>query len=199
MKRFVFTVFWTLTLMSFTGCSNESENVMQNSQEANLTLTAPNGEIIAKDIPSLRNETTIIIAKQFGDDFNFTITDIEYIPVGNGYLALVSYELEDGRRSNYAKTNSLEVINSSPVDIMNYKSSNKNLNWEINDEKTVLRTTTRGLCSTSETSFVCKSATNCKPCQVKVSQFQDSATDGQVTKIACNDKCADCKLEVTIK
>lgn len=141
MKRFVFTVFWILTFISFTGCNNEDGGIMQSSQEADFTLVAPNGEMIAKDIPSLKNETALIIAKQFGDDFKFTITSREYIAVENGFLALVNYELEDGRQSNYAKTNSLKVIESSPVDIMNLKSSNENLNWTMNDEQTVLEAT----------------------------------------------------------
>lgn len=199
MKSFVFTAFWTLILISFMGCNNESESIMQSSQIMNLTLCAPNGELIAKDVSSLKEETALVIAKQFGDDFKFTITDIQYTPLKNGYLALVSYELEDGRQSNYAKTNSLEVINFSPVDIMNYISSNEISDWRINDDKTALHTITKGLYSTSETSFVCKSATNCKPCQVKITQHQDSFNDGTVTKVSCSDKCEDCKLEATIK
>lgn len=199
MKRIVFTVCCILTLIGVTGCYNENENVIQSSQETSVTLIAPNGEIIAKDISALRNETALIVAKQFGDDFKFSVTSIEYITVNKGYLALISYELEDGRQSNYVKTNCSEVINSSSLDSFHIKSASQRWDWKSENEKIVLSTVTKGVNSTSEVSFVCKSATNCKPCQVKVSQYQDSVNDEVSTKVSCSDTCSDCKLEATIK
>ena len=142
MKRIAFTVCCLLALIGFSRCNNENEYLTQNEQENNLTLIAPNGMRIASSLHSLKEETAVIIAEQFGDDLKFTITDIQYTPVREGYLALISYELENGQPGNFAHTNSSEIINNTLVDMAVFDLPN-DTNWQLNEEGTMLYTTSR--------------------------------------------------------
>lgn len=85
-------------------------------QEEELNLLAPNGEQIAIDFNDLQEKTALSVAEQFGDDYEFSITGIEYADVTDGYLAIVNYRLKDGRVSNYALSNSPSVLQASEID-----------------------------------------------------------------------------------
>lgn len=115
MRNFRFMAYWLLLLAGMTGCNDESKIDSVKESKDNLVLEAPNGEMIATDILSLKDEMRELVARQFGDDFDFEITDIEYVEPDDGYLALITYRLADGRISNYVRTNSTEVINSLSV------------------------------------------------------------------------------------
>ncbi|ADV42479.1 hypothetical protein [Bacteroides helcogenes] len=205
MKKYVFITFLTLATAFMAGCGNKDESPV--SQETNVSLIAPNGELIAKDMAALNKETALIIAKQYGEDLDFKITDIEYTQINDGYLALIAYQLSNGRSSNYAKTNSDNVLADASVNAVIYDiCSTEDTQWNISEDQTTLNienATTRSNGNAKEISFVCKSASNCKPCQVKVASVidssDDSITDGRSIKVTCSSDCNDCKLEATIK
>lgn len=111
-----------LALCSLTGCDYNAETVMnQDMPEQNkLSIIAPNGEQIAESLEALQTNTAMNIAEQFGHNYDFTITSIEYAPLDEGYLALVNYCLENGLTSNYALSSNREILVDSPVDVTIY-------------------------------------------------------------------------------
>lgn len=104
-------------IVLLTGCTHELQPVEPHpSDDKQLSLVAPNGEMIAPSLQALQAETADMVISQFGNAFPFEITDIEYATPGDGYLAVISYRLANGRTSNFAKSNSTEAITHSPVD-----------------------------------------------------------------------------------
>lgn len=207
MRKNVFIAIWLIaSSLVLTSCHGEKENEIPGQNESDISLVAPNGQRIAEDMTSLEKEVSMMVAKQFGDDLKFNITSIEYAPVDKGYLALINYSLYDGRSSNFAKTNNTKVLTNSPADIVHYKRPMDNLRFEKTDDNAITlhgEVQTRSTNTGENYSFVCKSATNCKPCQVKIvsvkKDYLTDTEDGSTTKISCSDRCTDCKLEVTIQ
>lgn len=197
MKKVLFLTCWIMSIAFITSCNNKDEMPIQN--EETISLIAPNGETIASDMATLNNEVATIIAKQFGDDLEFTITGIDYADINDGYLAIVNYQLATGQASNYAKSNSPTVLSSSAIDQLHMDGVFNKEKWDMSEGKTVLSnaiTSTRSEAAARNVSFVCKSASGCKPCQVKVSQIISS--DKETTTISCTATCKDCKLEAYI-
>ena len=199
---------FTITLCSLwglSGCNNEDMADMSPNtpKEASLCLQAPNGETIAHDISELKEETTLMVAKQFGDDYEFTLTSIEYADVNDGFLALINYRLEDGTVSNYAISNSNSVLQATDIDDLTLDLPTE-ASWREEDNSIIVPIAegTLSTASTNETKYVCKSATNCTPCQVKIVRDLNLGTlksKGVVYKVTCRDECSDCKMEVTIE
>lgn len=189
-----------LILLGLTGCDNDTVLDPNMSKQNELSIIAPNGEKIAESMETLQARTAMNIAEQFGDDYGFTITSIEYTPLDEGYLALVNYQLENGTTSNYAVSNNMEVLTNSLVDVITYSSSNAPLQYGENGEVSI--TFTKSTSAANSISFKCKSASNCKPCQVKIvtgNTEEGSFVTGEgKTTISCSDTCPDCKLEATI-
>lgn len=200
-KNILFILSISLTVIA--GCENGMDNMMNiPQQEEELNLLAPNGEQIAIDLKELQNKTALFVAKQFGDDYVFSITDIEYADVTDGYLAIVNYRLKDGRVSNYALSNSPSVLQASEIDelVMTNRQIG-DITYNETSEEAYLATT-RTAEAGGNISFVCKSASGCKPCQVKMQITHDDVEptpSADYIKISCDDdKCPDCKLETII-
>lgn len=204
MKKANFIMSCCLILAAcMTGCSEENEygSFVESRIEpsSHLVLEAPNGEMIATDLSALKKETEELIARQFGDDFDFEITGIEYASPSDGYLALVTYCLEDGRSSSYVKTNSAEVLGSLSADQLILGGNHTEYTWEWNEEKVLIHSqveTRTG--SVPPVRAVCKSDSNCKPCQVKVVQRPPAGNKPSPIKVSCTRNCTDCTMEVTI-
>ncbi len=93
-----------ITIMQ--SCNNEEANLIElDFIENSLNLEAPNGEIISQDILSLKLELGKQIAENFEDDVVFNITNIEYLPLNEGFSAIIGYKTDDGFEGNIVKTN----------------------------------------------------------------------------------------------
>lgn len=146
-----------------------------------------------------------MVAKQFGNDYPFTITDIQYTDIEDGDLALIEYQLENGQKSNYAITNSKNILSEHNLDYLNIDLNDANLETSPDGSCYLLnsKSDTRSV-DEGKISFVCKSASNCTPCQVKILTTSTTidtdinASHTEKTKISCSSQCTDCKLEATI-
>lgn len=203
MKTNLFFSTLIIGIVLLTGCINEQSSIEYNLPNESLSLMAPNGDLITTSMKALNDETAMIIASQFGDDFPFEITSIEYATPSDGYLAIINYRLADGRISNFAKSNSAEVINNSNVDLLYWDIDIDTNNIQFDDKDGTLTAQTREAPNTNEiirptnTSYKCNSASQCTPCQVKIA-IRYTDLDKPVTTISCSDKCSDCKLTATI-
>jgi hypothetical protein len=88
--------FFVLPLLS---CKKADSNA---EHEQSLSLKAPSGQSIAPSLTSLRADAARIILKKFGSAQEFQITHIEYLPVSKGFAAIISYELSNGEKGNFA-------------------------------------------------------------------------------------------------
>ncbi|MDR1097494.1 MAG: hypothetical protein LBL57_05120 [Tannerella sp.] len=79
------------------GCQKDS------SEDNIFNLVAPNGERIASSISNLEKELIPLIEN------NISISEIEYIPVTDGYSVLISYLLPDGTTGNIVKIHKSQV------------------------------------------------------------------------------------------
>ena len=59
---------------------------------------------------ALNEQTAQMVASTYGDDYSFEIKEISYTKVEDGYISLITYQLEDGTIGNYGITNSNETI-----------------------------------------------------------------------------------------
>lgn len=101
--------------MATTICSCNAEDDIIENAPSNISLTAPNGEQIMESMEALNQMTSRTIATNYGDDYNFKIESIEYTDIDDGYLALITYSLENGTISNFALSNCIKVFNASNV------------------------------------------------------------------------------------
>lgn len=137
MRRIVFATFWLVATAIVAGCSNKNE--VANLETEKISLVAPNGERIAQDMATLKKETARIVAKQFGNDTSFKITDVEYASVSDGYLALINYELDNGEKSSYAISNSRAVLTNSAIDTLIIEGTNTHdAQWEIQEDRVII-------------------------------------------------------------
>lgn len=171
-----------ICLCCLCGCSSETEVALP---EANtLSLVSPNGDRIAANMSELRQRTSNIIAKQFGDDYSFTIEDIKYTDVTTGFLAIIEYKLENGVTSNYAYSNNVKILNNVSLDQLTIEESSEGDYIPLGD-----------------VGFTCNSASKCAPCQVVSKTYfmkTDDGNDRIVTEVSCSTKCSDCKMNATI-
>lgn len=122
---------WTfMATLLLTACGSEYETSSTDNSEGKISLVAPNGERISADMPSLNCEVATMVAKQFGNDYPFTITDIE-----DGYLALIEYQLENGQKSNYAITNSKNILSEYSADCLNIDLSGIDIEISLGDNE----------------------------------------------------------------
>lgn len=131
-KNFLWTFMATLLL---TACGSENETCSTDNPEVKISLVAPNGERISADMPSLNCEVATMVAKQFGNDYPFTITDIQYTDIEDGYLALIEYQLENGQKSNYAITNSKNILSEFSADCLNIDLSGIDIEISLGDNE----------------------------------------------------------------
>jgi hypothetical protein len=74
-----------------------------------LDLRAPNGEQIADNISSFKEEVSFVIENIYGERKEFEIVKLEFIPdISKGYVADIEYETYDGIRDSYFKVHGLE-------------------------------------------------------------------------------------------
>jgi hypothetical protein len=104
-----FTALLCAVLICTVGCSQDCEPIQMQDGKT-FSLTAPNGQMIAKSFTALENETAEIIEQAKGERKEFQITNIAYYPVKKGYLVEVNYITYDNISGNYFKTdNSSEI------------------------------------------------------------------------------------------
>lgn len=107
MKYYLITIF---SIVLF-GCSHsdEIEEYISN-HEKDLSLVAPDGAKIAESISYLKKEISAIIAERSEMDQGFSIKNIEYAQVDNGYLAIINFVTDDNTQGAMVKTNiNLEI------------------------------------------------------------------------------------------
>lgn len=191
----------SIFLIGMTGCNDEVENFESiPQQEETLQLQAPNGEKIAANLEDLKAQTALLVAQSFGDDYPFAITNIEYADVHDGFLALVTYQLEDGTISNYALSNSQSVLQATAIDEFVVEGEAMG-HIEYNETTGEAYMTTTKATTSTTTKYVCKSASSCSPCQVKMQIVHDDIDTSPTARgitISCTENCVDCKLKAYI-
>ena len=71
-----------------------------------ISIRAPNGEMIAPTFKALYDEIAKVIEKQFGQKKSFMLRWLDYVEYDcAGYFVFVEYVTEEGNRGNYVKTN----------------------------------------------------------------------------------------------
>lgn len=183
-----------ILLILMTGCNNDGFN----ESISTLEIQAPNGEYIAKSIDDLNIEIEKIVASQYGEDLKFDITSIDYTPLDEGYLANITYKVANGFTHNLIRTNNANILGNSKADKIEFVTIGKHKIMKESERLVLTNSSSRSGRSATHT-YVCKSASNCSPCQVQATITQPTAPGGQKDiKISCTDTCSDCKLEVTI-
>jgi hypothetical protein len=197
-KKKSFVVGILIPLLMLSSCNALDTSSINGNQ---LSLVAPNGNQIARNISSLKKEAGMIVAKQFGHDLDLEITDIKYYPINSNYLALVYYKLENGTIMNYGKTNDVGLINQIEAKSLVISSNNFSM-VNKREYSTLLECDSLNIKSAEETngSFLmyCSSISNCKPCQLVVATTTTRSIGGkQIVK--CDNTCADCRMTVEIE
>lgn len=163
-------------------CSNEG-------YIPSIELTAPNGDKIAESIEDVKLEISNYIAIEYGKDLAYTVTGVDYVAINDGFLAIINYMLEDGSKHNIVKTNNLNVLSNSSIDILIDNRVGDHILLE-DDGKATLNFASRSV--KPSVSFVCKSELNCTPCKVIAKSV------GESTEVTCTTDCEDCKLKAII-
>ncbi|MBR4047518.1 MAG: hypothetical protein IKK07_03575 [Bacteroides sp.] len=176
-------------------CSCNAEDDIIENAPSQISLIAPNGEQIMEDMEDLNQMISRTIATNYGDDYNFKIESIEYTDIDDGYLALITYSLEDGTMSNFALSNSIKVFNASNVTSVEIETDT----YEIigDEENSITVGNSRSNQDSKGIKFFCKSASSCIPCQVKIGKLPITE-DNKDTEVECTSNCPDCKLKVVI-
>lgn len=173
------------------GCSESAVSTGRNSND-NISLIAPNGERVYKDMGSLNEEVRLIIAESFGDDIPFKILSVEYTDVYDGYYAIVTYRLENGITSNYAVSNSWSVFANTSVNEWIVECNSTEVEYIISDDADSVVCKSQDV-QNYKTVFTCKSETGCSPCKVhQVLEVNDP--NKTVIKTTCTQECVDCYL-----
>ena len=85
---------------------NSDEDILEITEiESSLNLRSPNGDKIAPNISSLKEEVSISLAERFGIDKDFNITNLEYASVKEGYAVQIFYTTSEGTLGAVIKTN----------------------------------------------------------------------------------------------
>ena len=148
-----------------------------------------------EDMEDLNQMISRTIATNYGDDYNFEIESIEYADIDDGYLALITYSLEDGTISNFALSNSTKVFNASNVVSVEIEADTYEIVEYGEDFLTV--SNSRSNQDSKGIKFFCKSASSCIPCQVKIGK-PPITEDNKDTEVECTSNRPDCKLKVVI-
>lgn len=181
--------------IAITICSCSAEDGIIESVPSQISLIAPNGEQIMESMEALNQTISRTIATNYGDDYNFEIESIEYTDIDDGYLALITYSLEDGTMSNFALSNSIKVFNASNVTSVDIEEEI----YEIieNEDNSITIISSRSNQENKRApKYTCKSVSNCKPCQVKIGKLP--ITEDRDWEVECSPDCPDCKLKVVI-
>jgi hypothetical protein len=157
---------------------NDFSEITINEDENSLNLIAPNGEKIADNIVSLKNETAQIIAETFGIEKEFEITNLNYLPTEKGYVVFVEYKTSDGIIKNYVKAHNAFV---------NYSTNNLQIRHLSNPR---LKSGNEGS-SYKKVKFECLPNGNCNSCIIQ--GVYDPST-GENT-IRCS--CEECQMRIT--
>lgn len=154
---------------------------------------------------ALNEQTAQMVASTYGDDYSFEIKEISYTKVEDGYISLITYQLEDGTIGNYGITNSNEVVSHSRVDDFEVKNIEVGGTMNYSEDKSTLMISS-SLATTKSTAgiygivFSCHSASNCKPCQVMVAIPKPQDPDDKPIQIySCTEDCEDCKLQAVVR
>lgn len=151
--------------------SCQKNDSTEDSDTTLLNLKAPSGMIIAKSLEDLNSETAVVIGKRYGAVVDFTITNIDYLPIPEGYACTITYKLFDGFVGRYSRCY-----------FENYKI--------IKDQKTSEQ---YFVVSLSESKAITKVKTTCSGscgCTVESEIYSDHI------KTTCS--CSDCTMEQTI-
>ncbi|MDR2039236.1 MAG: hypothetical protein LBQ60_15040 [Bacteroidales bacterium] len=160
------------------GC-NKDESI--TIEEQALNLISPSGEMISQNIQSLKKESSAIINDVFETIKEFEITDIEYLPVNKGYVAIVKYKTSDGIYGNYAISCGTHVnFNSNQVRMITGSSPKLKNNNENSGKKPVY-------------TFVCHANGSCNTCSLE----GDLDPENNQATVTCS--CNDCILETKIR
>lgn len=89
-------------------CDNDSEIQPSAEIHESLNLTAPNGEKIATDLQTLTKAVNSAIEKNFKEDKDIRITEIDYHATSVGFIAEIKYVTYDGYSNNAILTNALD-------------------------------------------------------------------------------------------
>jgi hypothetical protein len=113
-----------IAIIGLTGCMQDDEMILTNDAET-LSLVAPNGQKIAKNIAALNSESSDIIEDIYGERKEFQIMGLVYYPMQKGYLVEVRYITYDGRKGKYIKTNNASEINNTSNNIIRLKNGSE--------------------------------------------------------------------------
>ena len=99
-KSLIIAILAIMSLIILPAISCKKSDTAQKPQS--LSLKAPSGQQIAQSVTALRTEASGIISKKFGGKQDFEITNIDYLPVNQGYAAIISYRISSGETGNFA-------------------------------------------------------------------------------------------------
>lgn len=191
---------YLISVYILTGCSKETVQDESLVIDNHISLIAPNGERVYEDMGSFIEEVRMTVARRFGDDIPFKAS-IEYIDMPDGYFAIITYQLENGITSNYAVSNSVSVLSSTPADKVIVEGETKNTEVVISEDGKSAVTYYDSINNGPRTTYECNSASNCIPCKVEETIiFSSSFSPGGETIIRkCSEECSDCKMTVTTR
>lgn len=107
------------------------QKTSRNSDERTLNLTAPSGRQIAKSFEQLKSTSALVLKEKLGIRQSFIITSIDYLPVPEGYAAVMNFELNDGQ------TGSIGLLSLNNVKALNPAVNANSITYESVDENTV--------------------------------------------------------------
>lgn len=191
MKKYMLLVALMLMGIGISSCSSDASN---DASDDALSLVAPNGEKIAESIDEVRWVANDIIKVSYGEEIPFTITDIEYYPAEDGYIALVNYVMRGGVSSNFVISNSVNLISNTKLDKLYAKNfSEGDMRWNEDHTAVIIGSddpqTRLDTIMVGNIIYHCEGS--CQSCAIAL------IPDGNHSMIACVG-CDDCKLSAII-
>jgi len=117
MKSILYQIFFVCYIVLIAGCSNDDFGV--TPKESSLNLISPNGIKIAKDIITLKRNTSAFISSfNDGMEIEIEITNIEYVNVSKGFVAIIEYKFDNGDISTYALFSNLGNVELSAYEMI---------------------------------------------------------------------------------
>lgn len=147
MKRtLLYVAAFALACFSYS-CSDDGDLA-----QTELNLIAPNGDRIANNVNELSKWTSAVVLDKFGaGNEEFTITDVQYFDVAQGYVAQVNFEV-NGQPSHF-------LIGNSSIDSADGRMEDPCKKWQVSCSGTSCCTPTFDV-NTSQASCTCSSGSN---------------------------------------
>ncbi|MGM5630730.1 hypothetical protein O2K51_07475 [Apibacter raozihei] len=105
-------ILFSLSGLLLVSCNNENETqgfgeIRPASELLVSKLISPHGGMIYKDLADLEKSFQETMMSIYGSSEGYSLINISYYPVKQGYAASIEYKTPQGKKGNYILTNSL--------------------------------------------------------------------------------------------